>query len=181
MTSRQDDIVRAAARCIARQGVRGLRVHDVAAEAGVSTSLLYYHFADRDGLLAATLAHVDALVPEPRTGTAADLTELLLGEITDDDAIRAGSVAWSELRASAAFEDAIREPLARRTAAWNDRIQAALETAGAPGDTAMLAIALTALVEGLTGRWISGELTTDEARGVLAGTVERLVPAGVAA
>ncbi|MZE52785.1 TetR family transcriptional regulator, partial [Streptomyces sp. SID5770] len=47
MASRSTQILEAAARVIARRGVRGLRVEELAAEAGVSTALIYYHFKDR--------------------------------------------------------------------------------------------------------------------------------------
>lgn len=43
---------------IARRGVRGLRVGELAAEAGVSTSLIYYHFTDRAGILRRTLEFI---------------------------------------------------------------------------------------------------------------------------
>jgi AcrR family transcriptional regulator len=39
------------ARIIARHGIHGLRVGQVAEEAGVSTPLLYYHFGSRLGLV----------------------------------------------------------------------------------------------------------------------------------
>ncbi|MYV72610.1 TetR family transcriptional regulator, partial [Streptomyces sp. SID1046] len=47
MSDRRRAILEGAARVIARRGVRGLRVSDLAAEAGVSTALIYYHFKDR--------------------------------------------------------------------------------------------------------------------------------------
>ena len=62
---RREAILDAAARLIARRGVRGLRVEEVATEAGVSPPLLYYHFESRAGLVRATLdAHgaLDVLV-----------------------------------------------------------------------------------------------------------------------
>ena len=51
--SKRDAILEACIAAIASRGVRGLRVNTVAADAGVSTGLLYYHFTDRDGLLSA--------------------------------------------------------------------------------------------------------------------------------
>ena len=44
---------------IARRGVRGLRVEQVAAEAGVAVSLIYYYFDNRNGLVRATLEHAN--------------------------------------------------------------------------------------------------------------------------
>lgn len=47
VADRQSLILEAAVRVIARNGVRGLRVEELASEAGVSTALIYYHFKDR--------------------------------------------------------------------------------------------------------------------------------------
>lgn len=58
MTDRRRAILEGAARVIARQGVRGLRVADLAAEAGVSTALVYYHFEGRPGILRHALAFI---------------------------------------------------------------------------------------------------------------------------
>ena len=43
--------VEAAGRAVVRRGVRGLRVKDVAAEAGISAGLVSYYFPDLDDLL----------------------------------------------------------------------------------------------------------------------------------
>ncbi len=59
MTSRREAILQASATAIAQRGVRGLRVSDVAEVAGVSPGLLYYHFKDRGGLLAAALTYIN--------------------------------------------------------------------------------------------------------------------------
>ncbi|MFD7962361.1 TetR/AcrR family transcriptional regulator [Streptomyces zaomyceticus] len=58
MKDRRRTILEAAARVIARRGVRGLRVEELAAEAGVSKALVYYHFEDRAGLLRSTLEFI---------------------------------------------------------------------------------------------------------------------------
>ncbi|MFD9049644.1 TetR/AcrR family transcriptional regulator [Streptomyces zaomyceticus] len=60
MKDRRRTILEAAARVIARRGVRGLRVEELAAEAGVSKALVYYHFEDRAGLLRSTLEFIGA-------------------------------------------------------------------------------------------------------------------------
>lgn len=179
MSDRQKSILEGAAQCIARNGVRGLRVHDVALEAGVSTSLLYYHFKDRDGLLAATLEHINGTASDYRVEGAEGASALerleshLLGEIQDRDQVWANSVAWNELRASAVFEPEIAGPLAQTTAVWHDDITALIRAVqdedglAADKDARKAAIVLTSLVEGLSGRWLTGELTADEARELL--------------
>ncbi len=187
MSDRRTSILEAAARCIARNGVRGLRVHDVAGEANVSTSLLYYHFKDRDGLLAATLEHINGTASAYRVEGAEGATAVgrleahLLGEIQDSDQVWANSVAWNELRASAVFEAEIAGPLASTTAVWQNEIGALVEDVGredglpADLDPRAAAVLLTSLVEGLSGRWLTGELTADEARDLLRVAIRRLI------
>lgn len=187
MPDARDTILQAAARCIARKGERGLRVLDVAKEAGVSSGLLYYHFDDRGGLLAATLEHINsqALGHRGRGGRPIDPTErllsLLVEEIGDDADLTDSAVAWNEIRASAVFDATLREHLARTTEAWQadiaTAVRAAQESAGIRGhaDADDLALALTALVEGITARWLSGQLDTDRARTALRDSAARLV------
>ena len=103
------------------------------------------------------------------------LESLLLGEIQDRDEVRTGSVAWNELRATAVFEEELRAPLARTTATWNSRIRAALDDADAPGDREQLATVLTALVEGLSGRWLGDEVSTKEAQELLRTAIRQLI------
>ena len=50
-TARRAELVAAAGRAVVRRGVRGLRVKDVAAEAGISAGLVSYYFPDLDDLL----------------------------------------------------------------------------------------------------------------------------------
>ena len=187
MSDRQKTILEAAAQCIARNGVRGLRVQDVANQAGVSTSLLYYHFKDREGLLAATLEHINGTASDYRDAGPVGATALerleahLLGEIQDVDQVWANSVAWNELRASAVFEPEIAGPLAQTTAVWNVDITALIEAAQTEDglatntDPRKAAIVLTALVEGLSGRWLTGELDAEEARELLRASIRSLI------
>ncbi|GAA1480807.1 TetR/AcrR family transcriptional regulator [Gordonia sinesedis] len=188
MSQRRTQLLDAAVRVIAQDGVRGLRVDKLAAEAGVSTALIYYHFTDRAGILQAALEHVNhraETYTEPVT-RAADprerLTRMLMLELQDTDEVRANSIAWGELRASAAFNPDLREPLRCTTAAWCTDIaelvrQAQREGAVAPGtDADLVGEQLTALVEGLSERWHSGSMAVDRAREVLAGAIDSALP-----
>ncbi|SDJ39837.1 TetR/AcrR family transcriptional regulator [Streptomyces indicus] len=185
MSERRRTILEAAVRTIARSGVRGLRVEEVAAEAGVSTSLLYYHFKDRAGLVRSTLEFVnDRVGSATDPGAAADpsprgmLEHRLLAEIQDTPAVREDSTAWGELRAAAVFEPGLRETLARSTGVWVEEIAADIETARRAGqvrddlDPQAAAERLTALVEGLSERWLSGSLTQERASALLRGAIE---------
>ena len=189
---RRAEILRAAARRIARDGVRGLRVNDVADEAGVSPGLLYYHFTDRSGLLGATLDYINTHANDVRgrggRGDASPYDELeqqLLSELGDDDEVRENSAAWNELRALAVFEPDLQAPMRRTTAAWVAEVarsvaevqQDGAPHAGHPTDPARTATILTALVEGLSNRWLAGGLSLEEAHSLLSEAAGRLVHA----
>ncbi|UFQ20162.1 MULTISPECIES: TetR/AcrR family transcriptional regulator [Streptomyces] len=184
MPDRPTQILEAAARLIARRGVRGLRVEEVSAEAGVSTALIYYHFKDRAGLLRRTLEFItrravrytDAALhasADPRTR----LTDLLLLELQDTPRVRENSAAWGELRATAVFDPDLREQLAAATEEWADDLAHLVRQAQAAGQAAAgvdpraAAERLTALVEGVSERWLSGTTSLDRARELLRGAV----------
>ncbi|CRK56559.1 HTH-type transcriptional regulator BetI [Alloactinosynnema sp. L-07] len=180
MSERQKSILEAAVRVIARTGVRGLRVEELAAEAGVSTALIYYHFGDRAGLLRQTLEFVSDTAGDYTTEAAAaaenpraELELLLLLEIQDNPVTRANSVAWGELRASAVFDDGLREQLSDSTAVWVGEVADVIQRAMAAGlipatvDPVDAAERLTALVEGLSERWLSGSMAVGRAQELL--------------
>ncbi|WP_414720963.1 TetR/AcrR family transcriptional regulator [Streptomyces sp.] len=187
VTDRRAAILEGAARVIARRGVRGLRVEELAAEAGVSTALVYYHFKDRSGVLRRTLEFIgdragrytaeaeeesdaqsdlDAAPPDPRQ----ELERALLLEFQDVPEVRENSTAWGELRASAVFDPDLRDELAHAGLTWVHEVAALLgrtrPTVPAPVLTAS-AERLTALLEGLSTRWLSGILPLDHARDLM--------------
>ena len=87
-------------------------------------------------------------------------------------------MAWNELRASAVYEEALREPLARTTAAWVSEIADAITQAQVTGeisrslDPQATSVTMTALVEGLSGRWLCKEISTEDARSHLLGAID---------
>ncbi|AUY53938.1 TetR/AcrR family transcriptional regulator [Streptomyces sp. CB01881] len=185
MPDRRTGILKAATRVIARRGVRGLRVSELAAEAGVSTSLIYYHFTDRAGILRETLEFIsdraDRYTAEEQPAPAraadprADLEQVLLLELQDTTEVRENSTAWGELRATAVFEPDLREELARTTHTWVHDVAELLARANPTGTAPAHAAAaerLTALVEGLSVRWLSGSLPVGHARSLLSGAIE---------
>ncbi|MGR4880870.1 TetR/AcrR family transcriptional regulator [Streptomyces sp. LARHCF249] len=185
MADRQSLILEAAVRLIARSGVRGLRVEELAAEAGVSTGLIYYHFKDRAGLVQRTLAFIsdratsytDEALEDAEDARDA-LLRLLLSELQDIPRVRENSTAWGELRASAIFDTDLRETLAESTRSWSQDTADAVSDAQAAGladlhvEPLDAAERLTALVEGLSERWLSGSLTLERARELLTGAVD---------
>ncbi|MCB8901582.1 MULTISPECIES: TetR/AcrR family transcriptional regulator [unclassified Streptomyces] len=184
MSSRSTQILEAAARVIARRGVRGLRVEELAAEAGVSTGLIYYHFKDRTGILRHTLEFINDRAERYTTqrdpaeeplSAREELDEVLLLELQDTPEVRENSSAWGELRASAVFDPVLREDLARATLIWVQEVAALLGQVQPMAPAATLAAAaerLTALLEGLSMRWLSGGIAIDHARTLLREAVD---------
>lgn len=184
MSDRPTQILAAAARLIARGGVRGLRVEAVSAEAGVSTALIYYHFKGRAELLRRTLEFIneravrytDAALDrseDPR----AQLTGMLLLELQDTSQVRENSAAWNELRATAVFHSDLREQLATSTGEWVDDLARLIGQAQRAGladpeiEPEAAAERLTALVEGLSGRWLSGTTSLQRTHELLRGAI----------
>ena len=133
MSDRRSAILEAAIKVIARRGVRGLRVEQVAAEAGVAVSLIYYYFDNRNGLVRATLEHANeraATVAASAEGAALSGREAversLLAELGDGDHVRDTSVVWGEVLASAMFEPDLRDQLREASETWSDLIAAAI-------------------------------------------------------
>ncbi|ROQ70299.1 TetR family transcriptional regulator [Streptomyces sp. 840.1] len=184
MASRSTQILEAAARVIARRGVRGLRVEELAAEAGVSTGLIYYHFKDRTGILRHTLEFINDRAERYTTahvaeagplGPREELDQILLLELQDTPEVRENSSAWGELRASAVFEEVLREDLAKATLVWVQEVAGLLgqvQPMASPAALAGAAERLTALLEGLSMRWLSGGLRIDHARDLMHDAVE---------
>ncbi|MFG2236717.1 TetR/AcrR family transcriptional regulator [Streptomyces sp. NPDC048723] len=186
MSDRRRAILEGAARVIARRGVRGLRVSDLAAEAGVSTALIYYHFKDRTGILRHALAFIsdradrytgaaDGVSAAPPAADPRRLLErILLLEFQDLPEVRENSTAWGELRAHTIFDPELREELAAAGAAWVEEVAGLLAAAcpAAPGAAVTAAAErLTALLEGLSSRWLSGLLPVGHARDLMRGAI----------
>lgn len=182
-TDRRTAILEGAARVIARRGVRGLRVEELADEAGVSTALIYYHFKDRAGILRHTLEFISdradryTAAEEGAAGRRDPRQELersLLLEFQDLPEVRENSTAWGELRASAVFDPELRKELATAGLAWVHDVAALLGQAcpevPAPTLTAS-AERMTALLEGLSTRWLSGALSLARARELMQAAV----------
>jgi hypothetical protein len=101
---------------------------------------------------------------------------MLLLELQDTEAVRENSTAWGELRSTAIFETYLRDQLLDSTRQWIDDITQLAEHAlaeqdsvgtGAAADAAAMAERLTALVEGLSERWLSGSIPLERAQQML--------------
>ena len=88
--------------------------------------------------------------------------------------MRDTSVVWGEVLASAVFEPDLRDQLREATETWSELVAAAIAEGigdgSIPGDVEAQACAerLTALVDGLSSRWLAGVTTRERARELLA-------------
>ncbi|MFB7212513.1 TetR/AcrR family transcriptional regulator [Streptomyces sp. NPDC056255] len=175
----KEKILEAGSRCVARNGIRGLRVSDVAKEAGVSNGLIYYHFVDRQGLLTAMLEFVhrrsrDRLTQRPDSETVDDVLDVLFVDVSEDQEVRDNSVVWNEVRAIAVFEEDLRQALATVTRLWERDTASDLERLTSVQNPERTALVLTALVEGLSSRWLTGQLSADEVKEIIRAVATQL-------
>jgi AcrR family transcriptional regulator len=166
----REAILAAVTRVIAQRGVRGLRVEDVAGEAGVSAPLLYYHFGSRAGLVKAALEHAGERAPSAslRDSTAAtgfeSVSSALLAELSEEPEVRDNAVVWGEITASAVFDEDLRADVKRVNDAWHADVAAAIALGIDDGsirpevDPEVAAELLISLVDGLCTRWFAGTI-----------------------
>jgi AcrR family transcriptional regulator len=176
MHEREEAILGAACRVIAQSGAAGLRMSEVAREAGVSSALLHYYFATRHELLARAFAfadsrvdaHVLALVGEQGSGRDR-LEALLAAYLSPDPVVTEDWVVWSELWRSARFAATLRELLHEADREWVGQVAALLREGVSDGsiDASIeiddSAIRLISLVDGLGTRVLAGVLERDDA------------------
>lgn len=185
MADRKTAILDAAIAVIARRGIRGLRVEEVATAAGVAVSLLYYYFGTRDGLVRATLDHANeraAATPargRDESSGYAGVSAMLLAELDDAPQVRETSVVWGEVLASAVFDAELSVQLRAANETWVALVERCIAegrrdaSVRADCDARASAERLTALVDGLSARWLAGLLDRERARELLADTISR--------
>jgi AcrR family transcriptional regulator len=125
----RDRILAAAVRRIASEGIDGVRIARIAMDAGVSTSLVHYHFASREELLAEALdysyAHagdVRIAVGVPSGASHGERLRSMIGQcLPSDPSLREDWVLWVELWLRAVRHPELRpvaEELYARLHAW---------------------------------------------------------------
>lgn len=181
-TTRRTQILAAACRVIARHGMRGLRVESVAEEAGVSTALIYHHFGGRSGLVAHAMMYINERLAtrseSPGGGTGMRrLLRRMVNEFSDDGRTRENSAVWGEIRGAAVFDEKLRSTSRDATEHWVGQLAVLIAQGRADGSVARdvdpreVAVRLTAMVEGLSNRWLARLMTTEEAHRHIAATV----------
>jgi AcrR family transcriptional regulator len=125
----RDRILAAAVRRIASEGIDGVRIARIAMDAGVSTSLVHYHFASREDLLAEALdwsySHAgDARITagEPAGASHRERLRSMIGQcLPTSESLHEDWVLWVELWLHAVRHSELRpvaEELYARMHAW---------------------------------------------------------------
>jgi AcrR family transcriptional regulator len=156
---RRDEILRAAAAVVARQGFARTRAADVAAELGISTALVFYHFDSKERLLSEAFdlaAEEDLDRLEKAVGRNSDATRRMrtvlrmylptgtgMGWVRDID-------AWSE----GLFTPEIRESCRRLDARWRGALERVVENGVSSGeftcdDPKSAALRIAVMLDGL--------------------------------
>jgi AcrR family transcriptional regulator len=172
---------------IARHGISGLRVEEVAAEAGVSTALLYYHFHSRAGLVEAAFEMASERAPSTALRVASDgrsgyeaLEGALLAELDPKPSVRAYAIVWGEATTRAVFDDELRPRVRALTHAWGQTVAGAIARGIEDGSISAdvvpedAADVLIGLVDGFSARWLSGSLELERAQDLLRIAVRQL-------
>jgi AcrR family transcriptional regulator len=132
------DITLAAAAAFAEHGYDGVRVHDIARRAGVTTGAIYAHYAGRAALIAAALdAQVSSVLPASVVDEAGPpLPDWLIGVavrlLVDPGA--AGSPLEIEALVAARREPELADRLGGRLTALHDRFAARVAAGQAAGE-----------------------------------------------
>lgn len=160
MTDRREQITWLAADAIAERGLAGASLREVASRAGASLGVVTYHFADREDLLAATMAAVASAIRQ-RAGWSRviDPVERELSAVLPlTPATRRETAVWLAFSDAATRDAALADQFADYYREWETAVGTALATTGgsagwAPMLTAMTdGIALRTLVTGLSPR-----------------------------
>jgi AcrR family transcriptional regulator len=160
MTARER-ILDAAVKLIAREGIDDVRIARIAMSAGVSASLLHYHFESREALLAEALEHSYELagtarisVPEDDPAPATQRLKAMIDQCLPlDEELRDDWVLWVELWLRAVRHPELRPTAARLYARMHEWFADAIAEGIAAGeftaaDPARTADRLLALIDG---------------------------------
>jgi AcrR family transcriptional regulator len=174
---RRTQILDCAAAVIARDGVDGLRMAAVAAEAEVSSALLHYYFSTREELVRLAFERFDELLTQRSADELAAIADpvarvrhVLQDELSEDPQVMQNWVLWLELEHYAAFHADARAMLADRSARWIGAVSRLVADAQAAGrvsdeiDAGSAGLRLTCVVDGLCAYAHAGVIAWAQAR-----------------
>ena len=180
------DILHAACRVVVRDGAHGLRMAEVAREAGVSKALLHYYFSTRQELLRAAFAFSsdlwDAAVRTQleRAPNGARRVELfLLASVDSDEPYSEHRALWNEVWSSLRIDSELRPIVRDAYSAWVKQLVALIEQGRSDGSVATEVAArgmgrrLAAVADGLDSMLYLGLTDRRQARQLLRESLER--------
>ena len=175
----RERILAAAVERIARDGIDEVRIARIAMDAGVSTSLVHYHFDTRDALLEEALEYSYELAGDIRLGPEGDVDELgsvrRLAAMIDQflpypGLLERDWILYVELWLRAVRHPEMRPTAARLYARMHDWFAEAIRTGVARGefpsdvDPERIANRILALADGYGVRVLFGDLEVSHAR-----------------
>jgi TetR/AcrR family transcriptional repressor of bet genes len=183
---RREQICRAAATVIAREGFAGTTLRKVADEAGVSTGMLNHYFSNRQDLLTQTLVFVSERTQtkarEAMAGIPAGharLVALLDTTLVESVELSEGWRVWINAYGEAVHLPQLRTTIEERLQSWYPILDEALEglVPATPDGTIPWSWKLDALLNGLAIQTLASEapLAPDAVRDEIIAT---LLPAG---
>jgi AcrR family transcriptional regulator len=184
---RREQICRAAATVIAREGFAGTTMRMVAAEAGVSTGMLNHYFVNREALLTQALVFVSeqaqlrhrAAIEGVPPGVER-VTALLDSVLAEDEQTAEMWRLWTNAYGEAVRLPALRRTMDRRLQGWHEIIDQALEGLVPPERPAIpWSWRFDAVLKGLAIHALTSEVALDSAQ--IREEVLRMVLPGVKA
>lgn len=178
---RREHLIAAAARVLVRDGSAGIRVRDVAAEAGVSTGIVHYYFGSKDEILIDALRWAIGKPAERFAELRRDgdhlrvLATLLEVSLPHPGVLYDEYVLWLELWTAATHDPAL-QPVAESLAAeYREELVKLIEEGTSAGafhpvaEPTVVAERISAMVDGLCLRTVVGYSWTplDRVRGLL--------------
>jgi TetR/AcrR family transcriptional regulator, transcriptional repressor of bet genes len=167
---RREQICRAAAAVIAREGFAGSTMRMVADEAGVSTGMINHYFANRQDLLTQALLFVSERTQDryrkALEGIPAGverLNALLDSALSDDPQMRETWYVWINAYGEAVRLPELRHTMEQRLQSWYEIIDMALEGLPQPIAAGELPWSwrLDAMLNGLTIQALTSEAALD--------------------
>ncbi|HTB70385.1 MAG TPA: TetR family transcriptional regulator C-terminal domain-containing protein [Solirubrobacteraceae bacterium] len=167
---RREQICRAAAAVIAREGFAGTTMRMVAEEGGVSTGMLNHYFANRRDLLTQALVHVSERTQnrfreaiEQTPPGIERLTALLDSALMEDEQMIETWRVWINAYGEAVRLPALRHTIEARLTSWHELIDTALEGLLPPSPPGAIPAAwrFDALLNGLAIQALTSEAALD--------------------
>jgi AcrR family transcriptional regulator len=179
-SDRTTDLLDATCRVVAKSGAHGLRMNQVAREAGVSNALLHYYFETRAELLSRAFAfaedrvytHAEIELDGLRTA-AEQLRRFLHLYVEDDVVFQENWVLWNEMWSSSLFDPDMRPAIEETYRRWIAFIVDLVEQGRSDGsipagvDPEEAGARLAAVVDGIGSQLLLGLLRRERAAALI--------------